>query len=363
MAVYTTINDPSAHFQTAIYTGTGSNQSITNDGNTSLQPDLVWVKDRGASNDHKITDSNRLASGKPTITLEANTDLAEYDDASPAATTSFDVNGFTIGTNGNYNTNTNTYVAWQWKANGGTTSTNTAGTNIDTTIQTNSTAGFSIITYTGTGNANDSLGHGLGADVHFCAIKARERGTGGQWAVYHKDMHSSPQDYYLRFDIANLPTDSAATWNDVDPTSTVINLGTGNRVNTSSDNTYVGYIWTGIQGFSKFGSYLGNGNADGPMIYTGFKPALVITKSVTSSGDDWCMQDYKRDPVNDVDDRIMVNDNGAASTTDQWMDWCSNGFKPRVGDGKHNGSGIEYVYMAWAQNPFVTSTGIPCTAR
>jgi len=159
---YTTIDDPSAYFQTALYTGTGSGFSVTNSGNSDLQPDWVWVKDRSTTNDHKITDSSRLASGKPSITLESNTTAVEFDDADPMSTDSFDTDGFTIGTNGNYNTDGNTYVAWQWKANGGTRTTFTeSGNNPAGGRQVNTTAGFSIIDYTGTGGAGGTIAHGL----------------------------------------------------------------------------------------------------------------------------------------------------------------------------------------------------------
>ena len=353
---YTTIDDPSAHFQIKSYTGTGSSLAVTFDGNSNLQPDLVWVKSRTNAYSHYIYDSNRGVQKK----ILADTEGAESTLAQ--GLTAFGSDGMTFGTDAGANESSDSHVVYGWKANGGTTSTNTAGTNIDTTVQTNSTAGFSIITYTGTGTAGDSDGHVLGADVHFAAIKARERGTSGQWAIYHKNMHSTPEDYYLRFDAANLPTDSAATWNDTDPTSSVITFGTGARVNSSSDNTYVGYIWTGIQGYSKFGGYTGNGNADGVFVYTGFKPAFVMQKRTDSSTDaHWHMFDIKRNRNNVRNIRLEAN-NEFADSTGEGADFLSNGFKWRSNDVRYNGSDNTYVYIAFAEHPFVSSKGVPCTA-
>ena len=349
---FTTINDSSAHFQVTLYTGTGSNQSITNGGNSNLQPDWVWVKDRSTTNDHKITDSSRLANSKPSLTLESNTTNAQYDDADPMSTDSFDSDGFTIGTNGNYNTNTNTYVAWQWKANGGTTSSNTSG-NITTTVQANTTAGFSIVTWEGA-NSTATLGHGLGAVPELIISKCID--TTQEWGVYHKDVGN---DDYLHLNEAADEQDNAAYWNDTTPTSTVWSVGNSGPTNDNGDSM-IAYVFTPIQGYSKFGSYVGNGNADGTFVYTGFKPAWVLTKG---GSDDWCIIDNKRNAFNPGSKRLFPNTNAAESTTADWMDFLSNGFKPRVSDGKHNGNGTTYFYIAFAEHPFVSSKGVPVTAR
>ena len=351
---YTTIDDPSAYFQTALYTGTGSSQSITNGGNSDLQPDLVWVKDRGATNDHKITDSSRLSSGNPTITLESNTNNAEYDDADPAATTSFNSDGFTIGTNGNYNTNTNTYVAWQWKANGGTTSSNTTG-DITTTVQANTTAGFSIMTWTSNNADNQTLGHGLGAAPEVFWVKLRN--ATGSWYCYHKGAAAT---HYISLNSDGAKVDNVI-WGDTAPTSSVITVDT-NSVSGSTP-TALTYAWKEIQGYSKFGKYTGNNNADGTFVYTGFKPAFILIKRTDSSGS-WVLNDSTRNPTNQANNTLNPNENWVESTNDYYaMDILSNGFKLRKNSPEINGSNTTHVYMAFAEHPFVSSEGVPTTAR
>ena len=359
---YTTIDDPSAHFQVDLYTGTGSSLSATNDGNSNLQPDLVWVKDRSTTNDHKITDSNRLGGGSgPTRTLESNTSAAEYDDQGEGsdATTSFNSDGFTIGTNGNYNTNTNTYVAWQWKANGGTLTTNDASAtsvgSLDSVYQANTTAGFSIVTYTGAGG-NQTIAHGLGAVPSVMMIKRRD--SAGDWTVYHS---TQGDEKFLRLNANNALGDQATYFNDTTPTSAVFTVGSAGDVNTSS-GTHVAYCFTPIQGYSKFGHYEGNGNADGTFVYLGFKPALIIVKATDS--DNWRMYDHKRaNPRNVINVRITADTNSAESQDDNECDFLSNGVKWRSSSGGVNSDGQAYTYMAWAEHPFVSSKGVPVTAR
>jgi len=359
---YTTIDDGSAHFQTATYTGTGSNQSITNGGNSNLQPDWVWVKDRGATNDHKITDSNRLASSKPSITLESNTNNAEYDDADPMSTDSFDTDGFTIGTNGNYNTNTNTYVAWQWKANGGTTTTNDASStgvgSIDSVYQANTTAGFSIVTWTGTGSAG-TIAHGLGATPQVVILKSRDNAH--DWFVAHNSMHSTPWEKYIRLHETGAVSDDTI-WNDTAPTSTVFSVGSYDSTN-GNNVKLVAYCFAEKQGYSKFGKYVGSGNADGPFIYTGFKPAYLLIKRVAGGTGTWLVSDNQRDPANPTNKILKPNVNDAENTGYWYVDYLSNGFKVRLTDAEINGNGHTMIYMAFAEHPFVSSEGVPVTAR
>ena len=360
---FTTINDPSAYFQVALYTGTGSNQSITNGGNSNLQPDWVWVKDRSATNDHKITDSSRLANSKPSITLESNTANAEYDDADPMSTDSFDSDGFTIGTNGNYNTNTNTYVAWQWKANGGTTTTNDASATsvgtIDSVYQANTTAGFSIVTHTGTG-ANGTIAHGLGVAPNVILLKCRSN-AGSSWMMFHTALGNNAKTLSLDANDAEVTESSPYySFNNTAPTSTVFSVGAGNTTNGSS-RTFVTYCFVEKQGYSKFGSYVGNGAADGTFIYLGFKPALFLLKS-TDITQHWYMFDTARDTYNPSNSTLQPSTNNARQTGYP-MDFLSNGFKIRHNDGAWNGSGNSYIYMAFAEHPFVSSKGVPVTAR
>ena len=353
---YTTIDDGSAYFQTALYTGTGSNQSITNDGNSDLQPDLVWVKDRGATNDHKITDSNRLSSGTPTITLETNTANAEYDDADPAATTSFNSDGFTIGTNGNYNTNTNTYVAWQWKANGGTTTSQT-GADINSVTQASTTAGFSIVTYTGDGNTSQTVKHGLGGVPEAIIMKNRERSS--QWESYFAPVGNS---HIMEFSTTAAKQDTD-NFGNTDPTSTVFTVDSGANNANASGEDIVAYCFRSIQGYSKIGSYKGNGNADGTFVYTGFKPAFLIAKE-TGATRNWTMADSKSQTNGNggVTNSFQPNTNSAKDANER-MDWLSNGFKLRTTSTTWNTSGGTYIYMAFAEHPFVSSKGVPVTAR
>jgi len=360
---YTAIDDPSAHFQTATYTGTGSGFSITNDGNSDLKPDFVWVKDRSATNDHKLTDSSRLSSGNPTITLESNTNAAEYDDADPAATTSFNTDGFTIGTNGNYNTDDNEYVAWQWKANGGSLTTNDASaTSVgdqDSVYQANTTAGFSIVTWSGSNGVN-TMAHGLGAVPNVIIIKARV-GTEA-WGVYHHKNTSAPETDFLRLDTTAATSDSTTLMNDTAPTSTIFTVGDSGTANEIG-KTYVSYQFAEKQGYSKFGSYTGNSNADGTFVYTGFKPAFFMVKA-TNATENWLMVDNKRtNSFNAIDGRLIPNSNAAEETNVTPCDFVSNGVKFRYSDGAWNSSSNTYIYMAFAEQPFVTSGGVPCTAR
>ena len=363
---FTTINDPSAYFQVALYTGTGSNQSITNGGNSNLQPEWVWVKDRSATNDHKITDSSRLANSKPSITLESNTANAEYDDADPMSTDSFDSDGFTIGTNGNYNTNTNTYVAWQWKANGGTTTTNDASATsvgtIDSVYQANTTAGFSIVTHTGTG-ANGTIAHGLGVAPNVILLKCRSN-AGSSWMMFHTGLGNNAKTLSLDANDAEVTESSPYySFNNTAPTSTVFSVGAGNTTNGSS-RTFVTYCFAEIKGYSKFGAYTGNGDNDGTFQFTGFQPSwLMIKRTDSSTNGNWWIHDTKRDVFN-VGSRTIKADTSAAevNSSDQYVDLFSNGFKLRNGNNSQNGNTNSYVYMAFAGRPFVTSKGTPNTA-
>ena len=355
---YTTIDDPSEYFHTQLYSGTGSAQSITNDANAGdFQPDWVWVKKRagGTARNHTLTDSSRGA----TKGLFSSLNDAEATNAQ--GLTSFNSDGFSVGTYNNFNESSGTYVAWQWKANGGTTSTNTAGTNIDTTVQANTTAGFSIMTYTGTGTDNDSIGHGLGAVPHWIIVKNRDEANG--WQIYHHKNTSAPETDYLNLNSTNATQDDSDRWSDQAPSSTVITLGGNDGVSKSSVK-YVCYAFTEIQGYSKFGSYTGNANADGPFVYTGFKPAFVIIKNTADSAD-WTMWDTARYPDNPQNRQLYPNlsnaEDSASSTT--ILDMLSNGFKMRGTNNKINGSSDTMIYIAFAEHPFVSSKGVPVTAR
>ena len=348
---YTTIDDPSAYFHTQLYTGNGSSGlSITNDANAGdFQPDWLWIKPRSASDNHVIFDSSRGSDKQ----LKTNGTDAE-DTHSPARVT-FESDGFDLDTtDGNYNGNGTTYVAWQWKANGGTTTTNSNG-NIDTTVQANTTAGFSIAQWEGA-NSTATLGHGLGAVPELIISKCID--TSQEWGVYHKDVGN---DDYLHLNESAAEQDNAAYWNDTTPTSTVWSVGNSGPTNDNGD-TMIAYVFTPIQGYSKFGSYTGNANADGPFIYTGFKPAWVLVKVITGSNRDWRMIDNKRDTYNLSTTELKPNSNAAETTSGMQLDLLSNGFKVRTSSTSCNDSET-YIYMAFAEHPFVSSKGVPVTAR
>ena len=344
---YSDIKDPSAHFQAFTYTGIQTNQSITLDGNSDLQPDVYWYKARN-TNYHYLVDSSRGT----TKYIYPNDSLVEGTVPS-AYVTSFDTNGVTLsGGDSGTNTNGTTFANWVWKANGGTTASNTSGSTT-TTVQANQDAGFSIVTYLSNGNvANQTLGHGLGVapDV----IISKRRGATTNWPVYHKSLGVGSIIY---LDLNNAASTSSPPYKDT-PTSTV--FSTQNQFQ-ASDN-FVSYCFAEKQGYSKFGSYVGNGNADGPFVYTGFKPAFIMVKSISATGS-WRIWDSARDPFNDANNTVHADLNTAENAHgSDGADILSNGFKARDTGSWHNASGVSYIYMAFAENPFVAG-GVPTTAR
>ena len=347
---YTTIDDPSQYFQTVLWTGNNSSRSITNDGNSDMQPDWVWTKKRSAAQNHCVTDSSR---GVGNILFP---DVADAESATQLLT-SFDSDGFSINNNALINENSATYVGWQWKANGGTTTTNDASSTgvgtIDSVYQANTTAGFSIVTYTGTGSAG-TIAHGLG--VAPTLIIGKDRDDTSQWFVQHPHYGAT---HYGELDDTTVFADDANYFNDSTPTSTVFGIGTDGATGGTTD--YVAYCFAEKQGYSKFGGYTGNGNADGPFVYTGFKPAWVMMKR-TDNTSSWNILDNKRDTFNVMDTQLLADGNEADQDYD-WMDFLSNGFKIRRNSTQNNADGGTYIYMAFAESPFVSSKGVPTTAR
>jgi hypothetical protein len=356
---YTNIDDPSAFFQTATYTGNGDSSddtnAITNDGNSDLKPDFLWIKRRDYDNGHQLADSTRGV----TKFLGSETTAAEYTQSGRLA--SFDTDGFTVqSSSGAFNAENEPFVAWQWKANGGTTASNTDGSTTST-VQANTDAGFSIVTYTGTGSAA-TIGHGLGVAPAMLIVKNRT--TAVDWAVYHKDLTDA--GYVLALNSADAQADSGTNrWNDTDPTSSVFSVGSGQQTNQNTNNM-ICYAFAEKQGYSKFGKYVGNSNANGPFVYLGFKPAFIMWKR-TSGTSDWVIWDNKRDPDNAVLKALYPSVADAESTssdgTGTSIDILSNGFKMRTNNAVMNGSGEDYIYMAFAESSFVSSQGIPTTAR
>ena len=326
---------PSEHFNTVLYTGTATSNSITGIG---FQPDFVWLKNRQSGTAwHNLHDAVR---GNNKFVF-SNATNAENDDGSYL--TSFDSDGFTVATADTWwNANGHSYVSWNWKANGSGVS-NTNGS-ITSTVSANQDAGFSIVTYTGNGSGGATVGHGLTQAPEMIIGKSRDSAL--NWAVYHSTTDAT--------DVLTLNTTSATVsnntaWNNTEPTSSVFSLGTGTRMNTSGDLN-IAYCFHSVDGFSKVGSYTGNGSTDGTFVYTGFRPAFVIQKR-TDSTSNWVILDNKREGYNPDQDGLDANSSGTEGTAEQ-SDFLSNGFKLRNSSNGSNGSGGSFIYIAFAENPF-----------
>jgi len=344
------INKPTDYFNTVLYTGTGSTQSITGVG---FQPDWVWLKRRDNVGRHRLFDAVRGA------TKSVRSDGTEAEITRADSLTSFDSDGFTLGADSisggiNVNISGETMVGWSWLG-ANTTASNTDGS-ITSTVSANTTSGFSIVSYTGTGS-NATVGHGLGVAPSWIVIKGRNQTE--DWTTYHISTGNTKN---VILNSTAVPDTSTTYWQDTSPTSSVFYLGSSTRPNTSG-GTYIAYCFAEKKGFSKFGSYVGNGNADGTFVYTGFKPAFTILKR-TDSADNWLMQDNKRkNPFNVVDTQLFPDLDNAESSSSAILDYCSNGFKIRKTGGNINASGGSYIYMCFAENPLVGTNNIPATAR
>ena len=345
---YTTINKSGDYFNTKLYTGNGSTQSITGVG---FQPDWVWIKQRNLAYSHVLFDAVRGV-GK---NIQSNSTAAEETNNSSGYLSAFDSDGFTLSqgssngdrVNGAYN-----YVGWNWKANG-QGSSNTDGSINTTYTSANTTSGFSISTYAGTGSAA-TVGHGLGAVPKMIIVK-RLNGA-SDWMVYHESIGN---DHRLRLNTTAAKQDNPV-WNDTTPTSSVFSMNDNGDANASGGN-YVAYCFAEKKGFSRFGSYVGNGSVSGPFVYTGFKPAFVLVKNA-SAANNWFLQDSKRLGYNGANHLQKPNSNGADDTGTH-IDMLSNGFKTIVSSANCNGSGNTMIYMAFAEEPFVASNGVPAVAR
>ena len=344
---YTTINKPSDYFNTKLYTGTGSgNQSVTGVG---FQPDWVWTKNRASAYGHNIYDAVR-GTGKY---LASNSDAVEQTSATSII--SYDSDGFTVGTGDNVQYESANGVSWNWLGANGTAS-NTDGS-ITSTVSANTTSGFSIVSYTGTGSAA-TIGHGLSATPKVVIVKRRTGGT-NNWRVQHESLGATKA---LDLDGTAAANTATGNWNDTAPTSSVFSVGTFSATNNNTD-TYIAYCFAEKKGYSKFGSYTGNGSTDGTFVYTGFKPAMVILKNA-SSVNDWHIYDNKRNTFNPKSKYLRPNGNIAEVTdTTKITDFLSNGFKIRTTDGSHNTSGNTYIYMAFAEAPIVGTNNVPANAR
>ena len=275
---------------------------------------------------------------------------------------SFDSDGFTLGTNGNANSNGDTFCSWNWKA-GGSTSSNSDG-NINSTVSVNTTAGFSIVSYTGNGYTNQTVGHGLGVKPAVIILKNRD--DTNNWVMYHQKLNNgtNPEVKYLELNSTNGQLDDASIFNDTAPTSSVFTIGSASDTGGGSggnNEKIIAYCFAEKTGYSKFGSYVGNGNADGTFVYTGFKPSFVMIKEISSNGYQWTIVDDKRSSSNSSSMKWLFPDSNGVETTESTWDLLSNGFKQRANHSYVNHSGT-HIYMAFGQS-LVGSNNIPCTAR
>ena len=350
---YTDIDKPSDYFDTKLYTGNAGTLNVTG---LDFQPDWVWIKNRTSDYTHGLYDSVRGAGSSKGI--YSNTNEAEGTNSAFQNLTSFNSDGFSLGSTSNtnvINTNSQNHVSWNWKA--GTSFTNDASAtgigSIDSTGSVNTDAGFSIVSYSGNSTAGATIAHGLGATPKMMIV--RKRNSAENWLVYHASTGNTGATL-LNGTNAFFQDDM---WNSTSPTSSVFTVHGGAGANASG-GTYIAYCFTDVKGYSKFSSYIGNGNADGAFVYTGFKSAFVMIKKTSGTGN-WCLFDNKRG-VNGA--MIQLNpDVNNADNTSNYIDFLSNGFKCRNTASDKNASGGSYIYMAFAENPFVTSTGVPATAR
>jgi len=343
---YTTINKSTEHFDIRTYSASGGG-SVSD---VAFQPDFLWFKNRTGAGDHGLMDAVRGI----TKILHSNDNNAEATSNGSNDFNAFSSNGFNYGASSALDTGSGTPCNWLWKANG-TGSANTSGS-INSTVSANTTAGFSIGTYTGNATNNATVAHGLSSAPQMIIVK--QRGSDGDnWQVYWND--GTERNGFLN--LTNGFNTPAATqqWGDNVPTSSVFTLGSDTATNVAGNLVF--YAFHSVQGYSKFGSYIGNGNADGTFVYTGFKPAFVMIK-ITDDTDNWVIYDNKRDGFNGDTHALFPNITDA-QTTDVDIDLLSNGFKIVRASGRVNASGNLFIYMAFAEQPFVTSTGVPATAR
>ena len=350
---YTTIDKPTDYFRTKLYTGNGTNDTAITweETDTNMQPNWLWIKNRSEGDQsYALFDSVRGATKR----LSSNESGAEGTEATNLD--SFDTNGFTVDNEVIVNGSSDLMVAWGWKA--GTSFTNDASStgigNIDSTGSVNTDAGFSVISYTGDANADNTVAHGLGSVPKMIILK--NRSISSNWMVYHVSTGAQAP---LFLNLTNAAGSGDPDRFKVVPTSSVFTPGSAQEGN-GSGNSIIAYCFAEKQGYSKFGSYTGNGNADGTFVYTGFKPAFLMVKR-SSATEDWEILDNKRLGYNGANKQVRPNTN-AAENDYAPTDFVSNGFKFRSANASINGSGT-YIFMAFAENPFVTSTGVPATAR
>ena len=323
---YTTIDKPTDYFNTKLYTGNGGTQSITGVG---FAPNWIWIKNRTSAEGSGVFDTVR---GVTKMLCSQNSD---GESTTANSLTAFGSDGFSVGANNRVNQNSNNIVSWNWKET--------------------ADAGFDIVSYTGNGTAGKTVAHSLSAVPKMIILKRYNDGT-ASWMVYH---HTLGNNIYLSLDTT--AASDTGHWDSTSPTSSVFSVSGDQRVNNDGAS-YIAYCFAEKQGYSKFGTHTGNDNADGTFVYLGFSPAFLMIKR-TNSVNDWIKLDNKRNPINPSNERILANTSAAGNTSNIMIDFLSNGFKARSTYGGINGDGDSFIYFAFAESPFVTSTGIPATAR
>ena len=343
---YTTIDNPGLFFNTVLYTGNATARTITTGLETT---DWIWNKRRDNSGSHLLYDKVRG------VNKDLNSDSTEAEETQVGTVTAFGTDNFTLGTHGGTNANGETKANWCWSAGGTTGSSNSDGSTTST-VSANTTAGFSIVSWTGTGSAT-TLGHGLSAIPKWYIVKNRSTGS-TQWRVYHASLGATK---HMALDATQAVGTASSVFNNTEPTSSVFSVGTDTAANNSGDSL-IAYVFAEKKGYSKFGKYTGNGNEDGTFIYTGFKPAWVMNKR-TDTTNNWIIQDSKRNGFNADNPILKANTNDAEQAVHE-MDFVSNGFKIKTTGAGSNASGGTYIFMAFAEAPFVTSgTKAAGTAR
>ena len=348
---YTTINKPSVYFDTKLYTGNGGTTTVTG---IPFEPDMTWIKNRSAAGDNEIYDKLRGA----TYRIYPNATAAQ--DALAQGLQAWTSTGFRVGTNSAINGNNNNIVSWSWKANG-QGSSNTDGSINTTYTSANTTSGFSMVRYTGTGS-NATIGHGLGKVPRTIFVK--DLSASNAWRVYTEATGNASQGELN--DGTSFDSGNTSMWNSTTPTATLFSIGTHGSVNTSN-RSYIAYCFADVQGYSKVGSFTGNGSADGTFVYTGFKPAFVMIKN-TATNSSWYMYDNKRPSVYNPNATVLFsNTNEAeitnASNSEHPIDFLSTGFKIRTTSAARNGDGNKIWFIAYAEAPLVGSNNVPATAR
>ena len=342
---------PHDYFNSVLWAGNGSaGRNITGVG---FLPDWVWIKNRSRSSNHTIVDVTRQSGTYPFSSTQTSAEDTDTNQVSALIS-----DGITIGSSTNTNANSENLVGWFWRAGGGAGSSNTAGSINTTTTSVNTTSGISISTYTGTGS-NATVGHGLGVAPKWVMIKRRD--DTGDWRIFTEVNGNQSQLSLNQTSAAD--SGNSTIWNSTSPTTTTFSIGTHSNIN-SNGGTYVAYCFAEKKGFSKFGTYTGNGVADGAFVYTGFKPAFLLIKESSQSGESWIMHDSTRSTENVTDEVLFANANQQeeANQSSKGIDFCANGFKIRSTDAVLN-DGEKYVYMAFAKEPVVASNGDPATAR